>query len=45
MAAQHKIKAIGEAIQRYGGMGVEFGNQRANRLVVINGFDDRTLFN
>ncbi|MBX4773189.1 P-loop NTPase, partial [Klebsiella oxytoca] len=33
-----------EAIVGTGGMGIQLGDQRPDGIVVIDGFDDRTLF-
>ena len=44
VAAQHEIKTVSQRVQRYGGMGIQLGDQRPDGIVVIDGFDDRTLF-
>ncbi len=45
VAAQNKVEAVGQTIQRYGGVHVQLGDQRAHGVVIINSPDDRALLN
>ena len=45
MAAQNKVEAVGQTIQRHGSVHIQLGDQRAHGVVIINGSDDRALFN
>ncbi len=45
VAAQNKVEAVGQTIQRYGGVQVQLGDQRAHGVVILNSPDDRALLN
>ncbi len=45
VAAQNKVEAVGQTIQRYGGVHVQLGDQRAHGVVILNSPDDRALLN
>ena len=40
MAAQHQIEAVGQAVQRHGGVHIQLGNQRAHRIVAAYRLQD-----